>query len=158
MVQHFKETLVTLGVAIKANILTVLFTIISFFTPIEPLIIGVGLAILADTILGIYKAKKKGEKITSRKLSQIISKLLLYQGSVLTIYCLEIFILKDFVVLFTSIQFFLTKIVAVLLTFIEIKSCSESYEAITGINLVDKAKELKNIILRAKKEVDDIKD
>lgn len=121
----------------------------AFLLPIKPLLILVALFIGIDTITGIIASKREGKKITSRGLSAIISKFILYQASVLLIFALEKYLLCDFVLLFTAIPLFLTKIVATILVSIEVISVNENLERGWGINLWHKIK----IVLARAKEV-----
>jgi phage-related holin len=50
--------------------------------------------IAIDTFTGIWKAKKLKEKITSRKLSGIISKLALYEITVIMFFLIDRFYFK----------------------------------------------------------------
>lgn len=144
-----------LSTTAKINLSSFLSVIAAFLFPIKAIMITVGLSILGDTAIGIYRAKKKGEKITSRKLSQIISKMFLYQGAIVLFFCIEKFILADFILLFTGIPLFLTKLVGALMVFIEIQSISESIESLTGKSIWARLKEM---ITRAKDIKEDIED
>lgn len=125
-----------------------LITLLStFFLPITPMLITVGLFIFADTIIGLYRSFKRKDKITSKKLSNIASKTLLYESTVLLMYLLEKFIIGDFVMAFVSIPFFCTKLLAATLCLIELKSIDESIEIIKGYSIWDK---FKQILKRAK--------
>ena len=144
-----------LSTTAKLKISSLFAVIAAFLLPIKAIMITVGLAILADTVVGIYKSKKKGEKITSRKLSQVVSKIFLYQGAIVLFFCIEKFILVDFIVLFTGIPLFLTKLVGALMVFIEVQSISESIESLTGKSIWVRIKEM---ITRAKEVKEDIQD
>lgn len=129
----------------------ILIVLSAFLMPIKPLIILVGLMIFLDTIFGIWKCKKKGTKVTSKGLSSIVSKMVLYQSSVILFFALEKWLVGDFILLFTSIPLFLTKIIATLLVGIEITSISENVEEATGVSIwqrikimLGRAKEIKN--------------
>jgi len=82
-----------------------LVSLLSFFIPVVPLLLLVGGFILFDTILGIWAAKKRGEKITSRKLGNIIPKMILYQMAVLSAFVLDVWLLGEFVKFILSIVF-----------------------------------------------------
>jgi hypothetical protein len=142
-------------ILLKIKLSSFFAIIAAFLLPIKFIMLTVGFAIMADTLVGLYRAKKKGEKITSRKLSQVISKMVLYQSSVVLFFCIEQFILADFIILFTGIPLFLTKLVGALLVFIEIQSINESLESLTGKGIWDRLKEL---IRRAKDIKEDISD
>lgn len=132
--------------------------ILAFLAPIVPLLILVGIAIAADTIFGIIRAKKLKQKITSRKMSQIVSKMVLYQGAVILFYSIEHFILGDIIGLFTSIPLILTKLVTATLLFIELTSVSENIESAYGINLWKKFKQMLTRAKQVKEELEDFKD
>ncbi len=127
--------------------------IISFLAPIQTIILTVGACIFADTFMGVWRAKKQGQQITSRRLSNIVSKMVLYQAAIILFFLIEKFILVDFITLFTAIPFFLTKLVACTLCFIECKSINENYEMISGISLFGK---FKDMLTRAKELKEDI--
>lgn len=137
-----KEQFFILMSTLKASLSKVFLIILAFLVPIKPLILTVGICIAADTIIGIWRAKKMKEKITSRKLSNIISKMLLYQGAVILFFMIETWILGDIIGLFTKIPLLLTKLVACTLVYIELKSVDESYEIIHGYSIWDKFKEM----------------
>ena len=104
----------------KTKIFLLSQIVCAFVLPIKPLIILVGLLIVLDTISGVYKAIKTKEKISSKKLSRVISKMLLYQCGLITFYILEKYLLGEFIISFSSIQFLLTKIVAVFFCSVEL--------------------------------------
>lgn len=130
-------------------------SVLSFFLPIVPLILLVGLFILCDTILGIWAAIKRGERITSRKLGNIVPKMLLYQGAVLVGYVLDHLLLGEFVNYVFNIDMFITKLIAMTLIFIESVSLNENMECITGKNIF---KSFKDMITRTAKIKSKIKD
>jgi hypothetical protein len=129
-------------------------TLSAFLTPIKPLIATVGLFIIADTLVGIYKAKRLKQKITSRILrTTLVPKLIMYTGTVVLVFCLEKFVLNDFILLFTSIPFFCTKLVSAVLSYIEIKSIDESITSITGVSIWTR---IKDMLSKAKGLKDDL--
>ena len=113
----------------------------------------IGLLIILDTITGIWKAKKLKEKITSRKLSSIISKLALYEVTVIMFFLIDRFILNDIILTFFSVPFMLTKIVALVLASIEVMSINENYKAVKSIDLWQS---MKLLFARAKDIKDDL--
>ena len=135
------ETIILIS-KIKSEIYAILAIAIAFLTPIIPLILIVGLAIFLDTFIAIYKAYKLNEKITSKKLSAVVSKMVLYQSAIIGFFCIEKYILGDLTIMLTSIPLVLTKLVAVTLLFIEGQSIIENYSAVSGINIFNKFKEL----------------
>lgn len=139
----------------KVTLDKILIILSAFLMPIKPLMILVGLMIILDTIFGVWKCKKQGTKVTSKGLSAIVSKMVLYQVAVILIFALEKFMFGDFVQLFTAIPLFLTKVVATLLVGIEITSISENIEEATGVNIWQR---IKIMLGRAKKIKDDVND
>lgn len=129
----------------------------AFFMPITGLMFLIGFAILVDTITGVWKAKKLKQPITSRRLSAVISKMLLYEITVILFYLIDYFILNDIVLTFFSVPLMLTKMLALVLVSIEVVSINENYKAVKGIDLWVSAK---NLITRAKelkKDADQIR-
>jgi len=135
------ETLILIS-KLKSEVCAISAIAIAFLTPIIPLILIVGLAIFLDTFIAVYKAYRLNETITSRKLSAIVSKMVLYQSAIIGVFCIEKYILGDIVIMVTSIPLVLTKLVAVTLLFIESQSIVENYSAYSGINIFSKFKEM----------------
>lgn len=139
----------------KITINKVLIVLGAFLLPVKPLLILVGICIFLDTIFGVWKCKKTGVKINSKGLSAIISKMVLYQSAVILFFALEKYILGDFVMIFTSIPLFLTKVIATLLVGIEITSISENIEEATGQGIWTR---IKILLGRVKIVTSDIKE
>jgi hypothetical protein len=104
-----------------------LLSALAVFSPLAPILFSVGFLILADFIVGLYRAKVRNETITSRKMSNTISKMVLYQIMIISLFILETFLLDKVIPL--------TKMGAVFIALVEIKSISESIEMITGVNI-----------------------
>jgi len=139
--------------SIKEYIIQLLTVIGAFFLPISGILFLIGFAIMLDTVTGIWKAKKLGIPVTSRKLSAIISKLMLYEVAVIGFYLIDYWILNDIILVFFSIPLMLTKILSLVLCSIEVISISENYKAVKGIdiwsafkNLLQRSKEIKQDI------------
>ena len=129
--------------------------LILFFAPIQGLLIAVAFGIFLDTFTGIFKSVKLNgwRSIRSRILSNIVSKMLLYQTTILLLYVIDKFLLNEFVKLHFTIDFMFTKLVAILLIFIELVSIKENVEAALKIDIW---KMLKNLLNRAKEVKADI--
>ena len=148
-----KVQLAILLSSIQKYIIQLLAVVGSFFLPISGILFLIGFAILVDTLTGIWKSKKLGIPITSRKLSAIISKLMLYEVAVIGFYLIDKFILNDIILQFFSVPLMLTKILSLVLCSIEVISISENYKAVKGIdiwsafkNLLQRSKEIKGDI------------
>jgi hypothetical protein len=68
-----KTQLTLLLISIQQELLTLISICLAFFLPISGILLMIGVLIAIDTFTGIWKANKLKEKITSRKLSSIIS-------------------------------------------------------------------------------------
>ena len=128
--------------------------ILSFFLPIVGILILIAASVILDTITGIWKAKKLKQPITSRRLSAIISKILLYEATVMLFFAMDKFLLNDIVISFFSIELLTTKVLALVLVSIEVISINENYRAIYQKDLWDA---LKNLFARAKEVTSDFK-
>jgi hypothetical protein len=115
-----KSQLSLLILSIQSKLLTLISICFAFFLPISGILIMIGVLIAIDTFTGIWKANKLKEKITSRKLSAIISKLALYEVTVIMFFLIDNFILNDIILTFFSVPFMLTKVVALVLASIEV--------------------------------------
>ena len=148
-----KAQLSLLLISIQSELLTLISICFAFFLPISGILLMIGVLIVIDTITGIWKAKKLGEKITSRKLSSIISKLALYEVTVIMFFLIDKFILNDIILTFFSVPFMLTKIVALVLSSIEVMSINENYKAVKSIDLWQS---MKLLFARAKEVKDNL--
>ena len=143
--------------SIQKSSLQLLAVISTFFLPITGILFLIGFAIVVDTLTGIWKAKKLGIPITSRKLSAIISKLMLYEIAVILFYLIDRFILNDIILTFFSVPLMLTKILSLVLVSIEVISISENYKAVKGIDLWQAMKLLFARARDIKQDIDTIK-
>ena len=148
-----KTQLSLLLISIQQELLTLISICFAFFLPISGILIMIGVLICIDTITGIWKAKKIGDKITSRKLSAIISKLALYEVTVIMFFLIDQFILNDIILTFFSVPFMLTKVVALVLASIEVMSINENYKVVKGIDLWQS---MKLLFARAKEVKDNL--
>ena len=138
---------------IRLSFTKLLAVIGAFFLPISGILFLIGFAIFVDTLTGLWKAKKLEIKITSRKLSAIISKLFLYELAVIGFYLIDYFILNDIIKQFFSVPLMLTKILSLVLVSIEVMSINENYKAVKGIDIWQA---MKSLFARAKEIKTDI--
>jgi fumarate reductase subunit D len=128
----------------KQYITPLLASLVAVFTPVLPTLLTVGFLIALDFIVGIYRAFKLGEEITSRKMGNTISKMLLYNITILSLWVFEKYILQDAIPI--------TKIGAALISITELKSIDESVEKLTGLGIW---KKLVRIVKRGESETKD---
>jgi len=110
-----KEQLIQLTIALKSKFATLFACVIALLSPIKYLLALVGLAILLDTVFGIYAAKKNRIQLKSSKLAKFISKMFVYQIVVITMYFLDVQLLGEFLLYFVNIDLLATKVTAILL-------------------------------------------
>ena len=141
----------------KTKLLLICSSFLAVISPIKPLIYVAILAILLDTGFGIWRSVKKNgyASFRSRKLSHTISKTFLYSLAIVFVFFVEKYIAADLLAHFIAIDLILTKAVALFCVFTEVVSINESYESVTGRNIL---KSLKSFVLRAKEEADKIKE
>lgn len=136
------------------NFKLLLLSILTFFVPIQPLLLLIIAFIITDTALGLYRSYKNKIAITSDRFSNIISKFFLYNGAVILSYLLDVFILGEFTQFIIEIQYLFTKIVTLTIIFAEMKSIDENFKDITGLHLWDTFKQM---VKRTKEVKEDIK-
>jgi hypothetical protein len=132
-------------------------SLVLLFVPIYGLLIAVGAAIVLDTFTGIFKSVKlRGWcSIRSRILSNIISKMALYEICILFLFLIDKFVLNEFIVKWFGFDFMFTKICAILLIFVELVSIKENIEETFKVDIWAL---LKKAFLRAKEIKIDIED
>ncbi len=134
-----------------------LASILLLFVPIYGLLVAVGTAIVLDTFTGVFKSIKLHgwRSVRSRKLSHIVSKMMLYEICILLLFVMDKFVLNEFVKHAFGFEFMFTKICAILLMFIELVSVKENIEEAFGIDIWSM---LKKTLSRAKEINHDIQD
>lgn len=130
-------------------------SVVLLFVPIYGLLISVGAAIILDTITGIFKSVKINgiKSIRSRKLSNVISKMALYEVCILLLFVMDKFVFNEFIKGAFGFEFMFTKICAILLMFTELVSIKENIEESFNIDIW---KLLKSTFNRAKEIKSDI--
>ena len=142
-----KNQLYILTTKLQTYSMKLIAIVSAFFMPICGILILIFGAVILDTITGIWKAKKTKQSVTSRKLSAIVSKILLYEATVMLFYAMDKFLLNDIVISFFSIELLTTKVLALVLVSVEIISINENFKAVKGLDLFAS---LKNLFARAK--------
>ena len=152
-----RSQLTILFATMQANWFKLLAVVSTFLMPISGLLFLVGFVIALDTVTGVWKSYKNKVKITSRGLSAIISKMLLYEVTVIMFYMIDKFILNSIILQFFSVELLLTKVLALILVSIEVMSINENYKAVKGLDLWQAMKNLFSRAKDIKKEVDEIR-
>lgn len=122
--------------------------IIVFFAPIKGIIILVALSTILDTCFGIWKAKKLKEKVNSKTFRHgFVPKVLSYVGATMLVYASDYFIVNELTKMAVSVEFLFTKLIALVLMSIEVKSMDESFEKVKGYSFLNRVIEM---IIKAK--------
>lgn len=134
-------------------------SVIILFAPVHGLLIAVGTAIVLDTFTGVFKSVKLNgwKSIRSRKLSNIISKMLLYEVCILLLFLMDKYLLNEFVFLWFNVDFMFTKICAILLIFIELVSIKENIEEAYKIDIWTMLKKLLSRVKEINSDINDLK-
>jgi hypothetical protein len=132
------------------------FALFSVLAPVKPMVLIAVLTIILDMCFGIWRSVKKNGwvSIRSRRLSNTISKSLLYSGAIVFIFLLEKFVIADILAYFISVDLVLTKAFTFFCVFTEVKSINENYFSVTGINVWDR---FIQFIKRGKEQLEDLK-
>ena len=127
------ETITTI---LKTKSIYLLSLIATFFTPVIPFIITTFFFIILDT-------KYIGETRNSNGFKRgFIPKVIIYSLVLIVVYTADKIILSQAVSFYTSIDLAITKIISLILIFIESWSIDENFKAIFKVSLVDKFKQL----------------
>jgi membrane glycosyltransferase len=108
----------------KELLLKALIAVGAVLAPVKMVMITVGVLIIADLVTGIWAAQKRGERVSSAAMRRTVSKMLIYQLSVVCGFLLEIYILDGIIPV--------SKIVAGVIGMVEFKSMLENSNQIVG--------------------------
>jgi hypothetical protein len=128
----------------------------TILAPVKPMVLMAVATIILDMGFGVWRSVKKNgwASIRSRRLSNTISKSLLYSGAIVFIFLLEKFILADLLAYFISVDLLMTKAFTAFCVFTEVKSINENYFSVTGINVWEK---FMQFVKRSKEQVEELK-
>ena len=140
----------------KTKLTLFVFSLFTLIAPVKPMVLMAIFTIILDMAFGIWRSVKKNgwASIRSRRLSNTISKSLLYSGAIVFIFMLEKFILADLLAYFISVDLLMTKAFTAFCVFTELKSINENYHSVTGVNVWEK---FMQFVKRSKEQVDKLK-
>jgi hypothetical protein len=140
----------------KSKSLLFVFSLFAVLAPVKPMVLMAVATIILDMGFGVWRSVKKNgwASISSRRLSNTISKSLLYSGAIVFIFLLEKFILADLLAYFISVDLLMTKAFTAFCVFTEVKSINENYFSVTGINVWEK---FMQFVKRSKEQVEELK-
>lgn len=101
-------------------------------SPAVPLFATVTILIIADFLFGLYRAWKREEVISSRKMSNTVSKIFLYNTAILVFFLVEKYVLDG------SIP--VAKLGAGAIAMVELKSLDENFQLIFGFSFYESMK------------------
>lgn len=101
-----------------------LLNILAILAPIQPVMITTGVLIFADLILGIWAAKIRKEPISSAALRRTVSKILIYNLTIISGFLVEKYLIVDLIPV--------TKLIAGVIGAVELKSILENADTING--------------------------
>lgn len=116
-----------------SNIGVFFASVFGVLAPITAIIYTLTFIIFLDFIFGIVKSIKLKQEVTSRKMSQSISKVFLYNLLIIGLFVVDKYILQ------TGIG--LEKVGASLIILVEIRSIDEHFTRLFGYSLWDKISE-----------------
>lgn len=137
----------------KNTALAIFASLFTVLAPVQPLVLVAILAIFIDTIFGVWRSVKKNGWVSfkSRRLSDTLGKATLYSGGIVFTFLIEKFIAGDIIAHFISVELIMTKFVAFFCVVVEVKSINESYESVTGKNILAA---MRKFVTRSKEELD----
>ena len=137
----------------KNTTLAIFASLFTVLAPVQPLVLVAILAIFIDTIFGVWRSVKKNgwTSFKSRRLSDTLGKAALYSGGIVFTFLIERFIAGDIIAHFIAVELIMTKFVAFFCVIVEVKSINESYESVTGKNILAA---MRKFVTRSKEELD----
>lgn len=133
---------------IASNITILLKVLLVFFAPIKGIIILVALSTILDTAFGVWKASKLKENVNSKTFRHgFVPKLMSYVGAIMLVYASDFFIINYLTKEVISVDYLATKVIALMLISIEVKSMDESFQKVKGYSFIGK---IVKLIIQAK--------
>lgn len=117
----------------KTWITNTLLASLAVLAPIKATLLVVGFLIFADLITGVLRARKQGEKFSSRALARSIYKTGGYQLAIISGFLVERYLVPDVPIV---------KILVGLVAVAEMTSILENVKAATGVDLLSSLKAL----------------
>ena len=144
--QEMREMTSNLLGVLRDNLLILASFIASIFSPALPMVVSVILFILLDTFTGLMKARYVKEKRNSNSMKRgLLPKVIIYTLCILVVFIADRYVLNAFVKHYFGFDFLITKVISLILIFVEIWSIDENFEAIFGHSLITYFKKFMNI-------------
>lgn len=144
--QEMREMTSNLLGVLRDNLLILASFVASIFSPALPMVVSVILFILLDTFTGLMKARYVKEKRNSNSMKRgLLPKVIIYTLCILVVFIADRYVLNAFVKHYFGFDFLITKVISLILIFVEIWSIDENFEAIFGHSLITYFKKFMNI-------------
>lgn len=148
----------------KTTILTFLTmflkTLIIFFTPIKGIVVLIMMSVVIDTAFGIWKVKTlkdPKDPFNSKKMRfGFVRKTVVYLLFIILVFVTDVFILNDlvkYILANLEMNYLCTRIGALILIGIEMKSMDESWERVKGWSFIARGSSVLKRIKKAKEEI-----
>lgn len=111
----------------KEFFLKLALAFIAMLAPIHAVIVTVFVLVLADLATGIWASTKEGQKISSAKLRDTVTKLLIYQTVIITGFLVETYLISGVIPV--------VKLAGAVIGMVELKSLIENADRILGRSL-----------------------
>lgn len=102
-------------------------SLLAVFAPIKAVLATALVLVLADLIVGILAARKRGEPITSAGIRRTVGKILVYETAIMLGYLAQTHLMGDIIPV--------VKIISGLIGAVELKSCLENLDTVSGGSL-----------------------
>lgn len=93
--------------------------------PIYPAMIALTWVLAIDWVTGVWASRRRGERITSKRMSETITKVVLYNLLIITAIVVETYLAPGFPLVRLAIGF---------IGMVELKSVAENITALTGVD------------------------
>jgi hypothetical protein len=112
--------------------LELLISCLSVLVGVKSILVVVGILLFFDMLTGVWAALVKQEEIHSKKLGHTVTKMIIYQITIISAFLIEKYIIT---------QIPITEVVAGFLALVELKSISENVLIITGLDFFNAIKQ-----------------
>lgn len=102
-------------------------SLLAVFAPVKAILIVTGFLIMADLLSGVLAARKRGEVINSAGLRRTVTKCLVYNLAIISGFLVEQYMLSSI--------FPISKLIAGLISVVELKSILENLNTINGTDI-----------------------
>lgn len=128
----------------------------TFFLPAAPLACLVFFAVLIDTAVGRWYAKRNNEEVTSKKTRiGFVTKMITYGAGLFFIFLLDKFLINDFMLLYFPKEYLATAFTTMFIISIEYSSVDEKIKWATGKGISDRVIEF---VKKIKKTINLVKE